>query len=86
MANATVRRRRDQPDRVQHGTATDGENVGMAVDVVVEKGLLNGLDKMQVGFNFFTAGHRDRVRNQIKFAYVMRRIGLDILDQFGRLD
>lgn len=56
MTDAAVRGRGDEPDCVEDGAAADGDNIGMAVDPVLEQLSLHLLDEVQLDLDLLPAG------------------------------
>jgi hypothetical protein len=83
MAHAAMRRRRHQPDRIQNRAAADGDDEGMAVDVVLEQLALHVLDEMQLHLDLLAARHRDRIGNEAHAVRVAPGIGAEVVGQAG---
>ena len=81
VSHAAMRGGSDQADRIEHRAAAYRDHEGVAVDVHIEQRLLNTLDEVQIGFDFFAAGHRNRITHQIDRVPVVLRIALDVVDQ-----
>ena len=78
VADAAMRRRRDEADRIEHGAAADGDHVGMAVDAMLVELALHRLDEMQLDLDLLAARHRQSGRRPASYARACRcRIGAD---------
>ena len=77
-AHAAMGGRGDEADGVEHGTAADRDDEGVAVDVVLEQDALHLLDVEQLVLDLLAAGHRQRRADQLHAPVVMRGVGGDL--------
>ncbi len=64
QAHAAVRRRGGQTNRIQHGAAADGDDIGMAVDMCLVDQVLQTFQMREFGLDPLTARDDHRRRRQ----------------------
>ena len=71
MADTAVRRGTNKPYRIQYSAATNGDDIGMAINAEIIERLLHLFDKVDIRFNLFTAWNNNRRRYQFNRIFLV---------------